>query len=163
MKLQQLKNSFSRFAEIKKYEKEAKFLDKHITIHNNTTYGDSFQQMNQARKTLANYAKKEKVKIDIYDARHELSEDASPIIEDKLSQKLSVYVTDKKSGRKTQKFVSAKTDETHPYVENDYIVVDFPEDDLQMTRITKHEYEDNFLRHLYRNIGNMVNELHDKK
>lgn len=162
MNVSRIKNTITRCVENNRFKKEAKFLDNHVVIHNDTTYGDSYNQMVQARKTLANYAKHEKVKIDIFDARHELGEHDGLAIEDKLSDKLSVYVKDKRSGKEVNKIVSARTDQTYPHVTNDYIVIDYPEDGLQMTRITKHEHEDNFLKHLYRNIENMVKELHKK-
>lgn len=163
MKISPLRKKFAQFIEIQKYRKEERFINNYVTIHNDSTYGDSYKQMYKARKTMANYAADKGVKIDIYDARHELGEHDSPIVENDLAEKLSVYVTNLLSNKQTKRFVSARTDEIHPHVVNDYFVVEIPSDGIQQVRLTKHEYEDTFLRNLYRNIEDMTNKVLNNK
>lgn len=159
MRISNIKKNFSSFIRIKKYEQEQRFLDKYIKIHNNTTYGDSYQQMHNARKTIANYLSHKGVAIDIYDARQHLDEFASPVLEDKLSDKLYIKATNLLNNKKASKMVSARTDKTCTHVVPDYIVIDYPADGVQQTRLTSHEYEDNFIRNLYRNIEELVKKV----
>ena len=44
-------------------------IDKFFKIHDSDTFGDSFNQMYLARETISRFAKKNGVKVDIYDAR----------------------------------------------------------------------------------------------
>lgn len=159
MKIPSIKNRIRIILANHRIEKENKFLNNYINIHNNTTYGDSFQQMNTARKTIANYAQEKGVTIDIYDARKELCEHDSPIMEDYLSDKLSIHVTDLLTNQQEQRIISARTDITHPHIE----VIESPANGTQAAHVTRLEYQDNFLRHLYRNIENMVNTLQSRK
>ena len=54
--------------------KEAK-LNNYIRIHDKNTYGDSYEQMKQAREVIANYAQKEGVSVDIYNANRLVADD----------------------------------------------------------------------------------------
>lgn len=159
MKINNIKNKFSNFVRIRNCEKEQRFLDKYVKIHDNTTYGDSYQQMCSSRKTIANYLRDKGVSIDIYDARKMMGEHDSPIVENRLSEALYIEAKNLLSNKKASKFVSAKTDESRIHKVPDYIVIDYPAEGIQQTRLTSHEYEDNFVRHLYRSIEDLVKKV----
>lgn len=44
----------------------------------------------------------------------------------------------------------------------DYFVVEDAQEGIQWTRLTSHEYEDNFLRMVYRKIGSLTEKLAKK-
>ena len=159
MKINSVKNAISTFVHNNKYKREQRFLDNYINIYNNTTYGDSYQQMVSARKTIANYLRDKGVSIDIYEARQILGEHDSPVIEDKLNDKLWVEATNLLTSKHSSKVVSARTDKVHIHTVPDYIVIDNVQDGVQQTRLTSHEFEDNFIRNLYRNIEELVKKV----
>lgn len=159
MKMSSIKNTISTYVRNNNYRREQRFLDNYVNIHNNTTYGDSYQQMMSARKTIANYLRDKGVAIDIYDARQMLGEHDSPVIEDKLSDELWVEATDLLTNKHLAKVVSAKTDKVHIHTVSDYIVVNNVQDGVQQTRLTSHKFEDNFIRNLYRNIEELVKKV----
>ena len=101
---------------IQKREKETA---KYVNIHNDTTYGDSYNQMVKARQGIANYAKANDVRVDIYDARKILpgTEDYSRNVRNNLSDKIKVVVSDLKNKSRTkERFVSADTDSYTPKI-----------------------------------------------
>ncbi len=157
MKIPSIKNRITNFLDYRKYNKEQKFINKYVKIHSNRKYNDAFTQINKARKTIANYAADKGVVIDVYDVER------VPELPNSTSRKLMLEVTDLLTGKCKNKVLDARTDRTYPHVENDYIVIDYPHDGIQQTRLTKHEYEDTFLRYLYRNIENLTNKLQGKK
>lgn len=163
MKIPPIKNKIAKFLDNRKYNKEQKFINNFIMIHNDQPYTDAFIKINEAKKTIANYAASKGVSVDIYSAGAMLGEHDSPLFEEHLHNKLMLKVTDLLTGENEHKFLTARTDITYPHVENDYFVIDYPQEGIQQTRLTKHEYEDNFLRYLYRNIENLTNTLQSKK
>jgi len=155
--------SIKHIIKIRKINRERQFLDNYVHIDNNIPNRTAVRQMYKARKGIANYAQDKGVSIDIFNARQELGEHDSPILEDYFSDKLSLHVTDLLTSKSEQKIISARTDVTHTHVVPDYIVIDYADDGIQQTRLTTHEYEDTFLRHLYRNIENLVKSVQNRK
>ncbi len=182
MRIPPIKSKVIRFLEIRKYEKEQKFLNKFCNISNEIE-GDTFTQLNSARKTIANYAKSKGVTVDIEPGNStnvvtsyfKTSSDGKklekiadvPDIANLPKDKLRITVRsleklpERKGGKllSTSEYVSKDTSETHLHTVNDYFVVEIPEDGLQQIRLTKHENEDNFLRHIYRVIENNVKAI----
>lgn len=163
MKIPSIGNRITRFFETKKLNREQKLIDNFVKIHNDQPHNDAFVQIDKAKKTIANYALAKGVSVDIYSAGTMLGEHDSPLLEERLSNKLMLEVTDMLTGKNESKFLNARTDITYPHIEDDYFVINYPQDGIQQTRLTKHEYEDNFLRYLYRNIENLVNNVQGKK
>lgn len=163
MKIPPIGNRITRFFETKKLNREQKLIDNFVKIHNDQPHNDAFVQIDKAKKTIANYALAKGVSVDIYSAEAMLGEHDSPLFEERLHNKLMLKVTDMLTGKNESRFLNARTDITYPHIENDYFVIDYPQDDIQRTRLTKHEYEDNFLKYLYRNIESMVNNIQGKK
>ena len=62
-------------------------------------------------------------------------------------------------GDSYQQMVSARTDKLHIHTVPDYIVVDNMQYGVQQTRLTAHEFEDNFIRNLYKNIEELVKKV----
>ena len=142
-----IKSKITRFLDIRKYEKEQKFLNKYCNISNDLE-GDTFTQLHTARKTIANYAKSKGVTVEFADAeRKMLGEQFEWDISEKYAKKiakdhLSITVKPlKRNGIVSSigAYAHKDTSKTHLHTVNDYFVVEIPEDGLQQTRLTKHE------------------------
>lgn len=156
MKLNAIKPAIVKFIDNSKYNKEQKILNKFVHVDPNINPA-AYNEIMKARKTIANYAISERVTVDIYNfSNKEVQNTAKP-------NELTVIVQDILHGKSLKKNMSDNVNATHKHVEEDYFVVDYPWDGTQQTRITTHEYEDNFLRALYRNISDMVGKLQGKK
>lgn len=164
-------NKITKAVKIRKYEREQKFLNKFCKI-NNDVEGDTFTQLNSARKTIANYAKNKGVTVEIADAEKKVAKETFEFdVDERLAKraakdKLAITVTPLKREGNTvslTNYVPKDTRETHLHTVNDYFVVEYPYDDIQQTRLTKHEYEDNFLRNVYRKIQTLVDTLDKEK
>lgn len=133
-------------------------IDKYIKIHDTATYGDSFNQMYNAREIIANYAEKKGITVDIYDARKLLEgdENVSPIIEEQLSDKINVVVTNLLNGKSKAKIVSANTDKNFPKVATAPIIIPIPKDNTDIVRTTIRQTNDSFIRNLFRNIESLT-------
>lgn len=154
MKIAAIRNNVTRFMKNKNYEKEQQFLNKFCKINNNVE-GDTFTQLYSARKTIANYAKNKGITIEIADAEKKFAED-------KLAIKVKPLINIGNTTSITT-YAPKNTKETHLHTVNDYFVIELPHDGIQQIRLTKHEYEDNFLRNVYRKIENVVKTLEKEK
>lgn len=152
-----IRSRIARYIENVRYNREQKFLDKYVRIHDEIN-GDTYTKLDSARKTMANFAKNKGITIDIYDARRELQDDelVSCKLEDDFAKKLSVHVTDLLTGKRSWKLVNAKTDKSIVNSTNENIIPGNP-------MSGKNEFEDNFLRNLYRKVEEMVNQIQNNK
>ena len=154
-------NRIERQIEKHKLNKRISEINNYVKIHDVNTYGDSFNQMYNAREVMANYAKKKGISIDIYDAKKLLEDDefVSPVIENKFSDKLNVIVTNLLNGKSESKIVSANTDKTYKKIAEIPIVVSTKPDNLDIMRKGTRQTEDSFIRNLYRNIEFLTNSV----
>lgn len=164
-----LRTKITRYISNVKYNREQKNINKYFNLDNNIET-DAYNQLYSARKTIANYAKNKGVTIEIADAERLLANDRFEFDSDekfaKRAAKNNLKVTVKplkelpmrKGGRllSTSTYVSNNPSETHLHTLNNYFIIDIPSEGLQQTRIAKLEYEDNFLRHIYRTIENRI-------
>lgn len=163
MKIMPVKNVFNRLNADFALRKEQREIGKYFSIDENLKGTDVYKKIYGIRKAMADYAKDEKVSIKISDARHLIDEHDTPYVDKLLAKSLDVSVYDLKTGKGTGRFIDKDLNKIYNNVEKDYFIVDFHHDGVQQTRITKHEYEDDFFRNLYRNISKMVKDIHNKK
>lgn len=141
-----------------RFERLAK---KHVQIHDNYSLkNDTLEQLYQAQTTLGNYARSNKVRVDIYSGDHILNELASGREEKAAANKLFVTVTDlSKKSKQKQALIPDSTDRTYIHKTTGYKVYE-TDDETQFARTYLKEYhEDSFLRNLYRTISKLTNDL----
>ena len=143
--------------------KEAK-LNNYIRIHDKNTYGDSYEQMKQAREVIANYAQKEGVSVDIFNANRLVADDetAPSFIKEYTSDKLNVVVQNILTGESENKIVNANTDKTLPKYAKTTVIVPIKGEDIEIARHGIRRTEDSFLRNLYRSIEELTRNVTGK-
>ena len=162
MKLQKIAQYIERKIDIRKYEKEQKIINKHFKIHQDTTAYDSFEKMSSARTAIANYAKHNGVSVDVYDARTDLGEFASPVIENYLSDKMKIVVTDLNTKAQAGRYIQVVNDKAphKPVIEEiKQIMVYDRKDGVERVAKARSFIEENFLRNLYRNIEELTRSV----
>ena len=141
---------------------EQKYLDRYVRLHCDSMNEDTAKELLNCRTTLANYLSKKGVSVDIYDAGHEMDELTDSVLERLLENKISIRAQDMLTEKSGICLMGADTKATYPHIENDYFQIDNLAEGIQYPRITTHEYEDNFLRALYRNVSEMVEDIRGK-
>ena len=162
MKINSIKAGAERLMANIEYRNEQKFLDNYVRVHDNFMHEDTARELFECRKTLANYLSKKGVSVDIYDAGHEMDELTDSVLERLLENKISIRAQDMLTEKSGICLMGADTKATYPHIENDYFQIDNLAEGIQYPRITTHEYEDNFLRALYRNVSEMVEDIRGK-
>jgi hypothetical protein len=143
VKIYQIKNQFVKLVDRYNYNKEQKFLNKYVNIHG--YLGNSNNKIFEARKGLANYAQAEGVTIDIFAKGSQETEEvlAQNASKNPMENKVLVVVKNMLTGKASEKTVDVDINKTYK--------------NSEITPNCKSEYEDNFLRNLYRNIAKMAN------
>jgi hypothetical protein len=158
MRISAVRQAISKFIERDKYQREQYFIKRMVSLDGDMINRDAYLQLDEARKTLANYAFDKGVHIDIASARknpNSTKEDAG---------KIAVRVTDMFTLKTTQKTLDADVNKIYPYREKDYIVINHEKDGIQHTKIfDKLSCEDTFLRHVYRQISEMAKTVRQGK
>ena len=145
--IKKLAYNIEKRIDILKYKQEQKFINNFVTLHGYTAESPALRELLPARKTLANYLADDGLAIDIY----------APTKENEKN--LTLKLTDLFRGKSTARLIDADITKTHTHSIDDYFVIDYPHDGIQLVRKTKHESDDNFLRHIFRQIVNMKDEL----
>jgi len=165
MKLNKIFQKLQNTINITKYERNEKELNKYIKIHNNTTYGTSFETLNEAKETIANFAKKNNVSIDIFDGRKIINyEEMLPSsLKNNLSDKMFLKVTNLLNGKSKEQIISARTDKVYPVRKENYRLLQDKDKNKEYLSTESFSGEDTFLRYVYRNIENFTKEVTGKK
>ena len=139
-------------------------INNYIRIHDKNTYGDSYEQMKQASGLIANYAQKEGVSVDIYNANRLVADDetAPSFIKEYTSDKLNVVVQNSLTGKSANKIVNANTDKTLPKYAKTTVIVPIKGEDIEIARHGIRRTEDSFLRNLYRSIEELTRNVTGK-
>ena len=138
-------------------------INKYVGLHDSGRLPDGvLEQLETSREIIANFARKNSVKVDIYNARVHQQRLASGGISNSgngFLGNLEVVVSNLKNGIVKRAFVSSNTKELHPKVKQTNIIV--PIRDAGIERLWKAQYytEDNFLRNLYRNIEELTKSV----
>ncbi len=172
MKVASIKRLISNY----RYHRESKFLDKYCRLDDNMD-SEVLRQLYPTRKGIANYAKSKGVTVEIADAEKRLAKETFEFDVDERQMRrasegnLSIIVTQEKPSKKEgfqileslTGFVPKNTKAITIHKVPDYIVVHDPSEGLEQVRITSHEYEDNFLKTIYRTISSLTDKLSKKK
>ncbi len=145
--------------------REAK-INKYVDIHNSGVLSDSvYYQLNMAREIIANFARKNSVKVDIYNTRKvhpERSAVVPPYSQDSILGNLEVVVSNLRTGLAQRDFIPASTNEVYPKVKQVPIIIPIRESGLERPGYAKYSTEDNFLRNLYRSIEMLTKSVTGK-
>lgn len=160
MKINKIITSLKNKRMVSSIEKRERELAKYVNVHNKTTYGTSYEQIMEARSTLANYAKHNNISIDIYDARKTLDADefVPPMLENSLSDKLLLKITNLKNKKSNERIIDANTDKQYLFQIKDLALI--KEGNVADAHFN---YSDNFIRHFYRQVEKLAKTVTGKK
>ena len=157
MKISKILNTVENKITQNKILKNDARINRYINIHD-TTASDSFEKMYNAREVIANYAEKNGVMIDIYDAKNLTDRTNSrPSYNNNLSEKINIIVTNLLNGKSKAQIIEADTDKIYPKSNFIQISTINPNSHKIVYKNVNMNSEDNFLRHLYRNIEYLTN------
>ncbi|MBS6602882.1 MAG: hypothetical protein KH301_03880 [Brachyspira sp.] len=165
MAINKILKNIQNHINIAKYEKRQNEMNKFVNINNNITNHTAFNTLDEAKSTIANFAKHNGVSVDIYDGRKMVEGDeyASEALTNNLSDKLFVKVTNLISGKSKERIISSNTDELYPVQKSNLRLLQLKNSDKEYLSHGTLSTEDNFLRYVYRNIDTLTRQVTGKK
>ena len=129
-------------------KKEQK-IRKYFNIYDVFGYGEASNQLELMKEPIANFARRNNVKIDVYEK------------EDKNTGKsiLTTYVTKTDKSVATVRNIEADTNTVYPKEARYTYIANIKGEDTQVAREVKLTREDNFIENFFRNIENMTAEV----
>ena len=153
MKVPSVKNAFHSVVEsvqARKAQRLDKIMKNHCIIHDKGMSNEVLEQLETAQRTLGNYA----YANDSFIAINSINEGVV-----QPTNRLSVTVFNKKNGKTMEALLDEDVNKIHNHVEFDHRLYDTSDETQVVRRFTKENFEDNFLRNLYRYVEVMTNHL----
>lgn len=165
MAINKILKNIQNHINIAKYEKRQNEMKKFVNINDNISNCTAFNTLDEAKSTIANFAKHNGVSVDIYDGRKMVEGDeyASEALTNNLSDKLFVKVTNLISGKSKERIISSNTGELYPVQKSNLRLLQLKNSDKEYVNHGTLSAEDNFLRYVYRNIDTLTRQVTGKK
>lgn len=162
MKIQKLQNFVERKINLFKYNKEQALVNRYFKIRDCLLPYDSYEQMDSARKVIANYARHNGVMIEVSRPIADIEESAAPETIKNLSERVKLVVTNLLTNARETRFPQVINDKNPNKVflekTKEIMVYDRAEGTQRIAQV-KSFFEENFLRNLYRNIEEMTDSV----
>ena len=163
MKINSIISNISNKVQIQKMNRLEAVAKKHLQVHGNVINDDTLREIVNARITIGNFAKKNNVKVDIYNGSYILDDLCSIVEENKVANKLFVTVTDLSDNKQLQALVPSFTFDTYVNEKTGFIVVNKNNEAKKIYRYIESSHEDTFVRNLFRTIDKLTGDLKGKK
>ncbi len=141
-----------------------RFRPKLVKIHADGMYKPAAEKLEASKNMLENYAKHNKIKIDIYGGLHALENDefVSPIFENKFCTKVQVVVKDLKTKKDGFELVTGQPDVNETNYAFRKRMIHDSSNCLEQTCNVKSTSEDGLLRRVYRAVDYLTQEVKNK-
>ena len=163
MKISSIKTGIQNFATKIKIAHEEAFLNSCVSIHGKTMDSDTFNQLYNARKMIANSIAEEGICLNIYSAGKWVRKDSANPGKMIKEDKIAIIAEDIIGEEKAERIINADTKATYPHIEEDCFQVNKHAGEIQYSRLARHRYEDPFLRYVYRTVIDLVEELKSRR
>lgn len=164
MKTGKIFNKLQEKINLSKYEKHKKEVNLLVNTDGLKKHIDAYNQIALAKETIANYARKNTVNIDIFDtsATMENSKHITPELAKSADDYITIRVNDTLTGKAKDTIIPADTKQTYIYTRRNTRVLENREAGIEYIHHGYISHEDNFLRMLYRNISNLTDAIKGK-
>jgi hypothetical protein len=152
MKISAISSKITKAIDNYKFSREHKFINKFMTIHPSIPNGEARNLLLEVQPGLAHHVARDGVSLEFYGVSVANKEQHAV-------DGIKIKATNLLNGKTSHNTISSDTKTTTLHVVPDYIVIDYPEDGIQRVRLTQHEYSDNFLRNIYRNVDKLLKQV----
>ena len=165
MKTNNILQRIQNHLEIRRYERKQKLINKLVNTEGLINNTEVAKEVNAAKQTIANYAKKNLVSVDIFDTTNTLNMDKNidSSLKESLKDKITVRVRKMLTGKSQETLIPSDTTKLYEHTQKRPLVFEDVESGVEHISFGYTQTEDSFLRNLYRHILKMTNDLNGKK
>lgn len=139
-----------------------KKFSRYFNIHHQGTYASNVgDQLYAMRQAIASFAKKNDIKIDVYNPNVLENPRCLESIEERQTKSfhpntLAFVVSSKINNKMKTSIIDIEPSKLFPKERENFYIVDVPGEDTQLARVAISSTQDTFLRHVFRLIENMT-------
>ena len=165
MKTGKIFNRLQEKIKIRKYEKHKNEVNLLVDTAGLKKHIDAYNKIALAKETIANYAKKNTVSIDIFDTASsaEFAKNTKPELAESMNDCITIRVKDMLTGKAKDAIVPAETERSYIYTRSNTRMLHNTEDGTEYIYQGAAAHEDNFIRTIYRYISRLTNDVKGKK
>lgn len=165
MKINKIFNNIQKRIDITKYNKHQKEINELVNTSRMKMDSDAYNQIDMARETIANFARKNCVNVDIYDTSETMAfaKQINPEIEKTLGDNITIRVTDMLNGKSKEVMMPADTSKEYVFERKNSRMLHNTDSGTEYIYQGHFTSEDNFLKTVYRHISNLTSAIKGKK
>ncbi len=165
MKTGKILNRLQEKIKIRNYEKHKKEVNLLVDTEGLKKHIDVYNEIALAKETIANFAKKNTVSIDIFDTASsaEFAKNTKPELAESMNDCITIRVKDMLTGRAKDAIMPAQTKGSYLYTRSNTRMLHNPEEGTEYIYQGEAAHEDNFIRTVYRYISRLTNDVKGKK
>ena len=165
MKIGKIFNRLQEKIKIRNYEKHKNEVNLLVDTAGLKKHIDAYNKIALAKETIANYAKKNTVSIDIFDTASsaEFAKNTKPELAESMNDCITIRVKDMLTGKTKDAIVPAETERSYIYTRSNTRMLHNTEDGTEYIYQGAAAHEDNFIRTIYRYISRLTNDVKGKK
>ncbi len=150
---------------ISQYEKHKKEINRLVDTTGLQKHIKAYNEIALAKETIANFAKKNTVTVDIFDtsATMNFAKDITPEFAKSADDLITIRVTDMLTGKSKDAIMPANTKQSYIYTHSNPRMLHDVEAGTEYIYQGYSSHDDNFIRTIYRNISNLTNAIKGKK
>lgn len=150
---------------LSRYEKHKKELNRLVDTTGLKKHTDAYNEIALAKETIANFAKKNTVSVDIFDTSSTISraQHIIPEFAKSADDCITIRVSDMLTGKAKDAIMPADTKQTYIYTRSNTRMLENTEAGTEYIHTGYISHDDNFLKMLYRNISNLTDAVKGKK
>jgi hypothetical protein len=165
-KLRNLPETIGKEINAYKIEAKERKIAKNFKIHDYTTEGNVADDLYNMRVPIANFAKKNNLRLDVYDSRTAVNVGGFNISHSEKDAKynLNVVVTDLKNKKNFSMIIPCKKDATYPKILKKKVILPINgEQDLSIVRDVISTRDDNYLRNFYFQLEKAAEKVNQER
>ena len=165
MKIVKIINKVQNKIAANKIATHQKAINRFVNTEGMDAASDAFNQVEIAKETIANFAKKHCVSVDIFDTSKSIysNDEVQQNLKQSLKGNLSVRVANILNGRSKEAIISSDVNKSYIHSKANPMLITDPESGTDHISTSHLCSEDNFLRYLYRHIAKLTSEVTSKK
>ena len=150
---------------LSRYEKHKKEINRLVDTTGLQKHIKAYNEIALAKETIANFAKKNTVNVDIFDtsATMDFAKDITPEFAKSADDLITIRVTDMLTGKAKDAIMPADTKQTYIYTRSNTRMLENTQAGTEYIHTGYISHDDNFLKMLYRNISNLTDAVKGKK
>ena len=164
MKINKMNSQVQKKINTKKIINRQNLVNRFVNTNGMDSSCEAYREIEKAKGTIANYAQKHAVSVDIFDPSNSIyMNETQQTLKNSLKNNLTVRVSNLLSDKTKEAIIPSDVNKTYIHSKENSRLLSNRDSGTDYTYTSHMTSEDNFIRMLYRHIAQLTNEVTAKK